>query len=78
MTIRLAAADDRAVLTVADTGTGITADEQPRVFDRFHRVSADAAQGGAGIGLALVADLVHAHLGTSTWSAPRGGAAPSP
>jgi signal transduction histidine kinase/DNA-binding response OmpR family regulator len=64
LTIRLTAADDRAVLTVADTGTGIAPDEQARVFDRFHRVSTDGTQGGAGIGLALVADLVHAHLGS--------------
>jgi signal transduction histidine kinase/DNA-binding response OmpR family regulator len=63
ITVRLIAADGRAVLTVTDSGAGITAAEQPQVFDRFHRVSTDETADGAGIGLALVADLVHAHLG---------------
>jgi DNA-binding response OmpR family regulator/anti-sigma regulatory factor (Ser/Thr protein kinase) len=50
------------VLTVTDTGVGIAAAEQDRVFERFYR-SAGTSLGGAGIGLALVADLVHAHDG---------------
>jgi PAS domain S-box-containing protein len=52
-------------LTVADTGSGIPADELPRVFERFHRV--DGARGrtheGTGIGLALVQELVKIHGG---------------
>ena len=56
----------RAVLTVADTGTGIPADELPRLFERFHRV-ADArgrSGEGSGIGLAMVRELVSLHGGT--------------
>ena len=60
--IRLTASDTDAVLTVADTGHGIDPDEQPRVFDRFYRAT-DSDEGGAGIGLAVVADLVNAHHG---------------
>ena len=45
-------------LTVRDTGTGIPADELPKLFERFHRVA--GARGrtyeGSGIGLALVQD----------------------
>jgi signal transduction histidine kinase len=52
-------------LTVRDTGTGIGADELPKLFDRFHRV--EGAQGrsfeGSGIGLALVRELVKQHGG---------------
>ena len=59
--ISLTATDADAVLTVADTGGGIDADEQPLVFNRFYR--ATDAEGGAGIGLAVVADLVKAHHG---------------
>jgi signal transduction histidine kinase len=51
--------DGSVVLTVRDTGTGIPADELPRVFERFHRVV--GAKGrtfeGSGIGLALVHEL---------------------
>ncbi|HEX8486868.1 response regulator [Sphingomonas sp.] len=59
-------ADAGAVrLEVRDTGTGIPADELPRLFERFHRV--EGAQGrsfeGSGIGLALVQELVKQHGG---------------
>ena len=54
-----------AILTVRDTGTGIPAEELPRLFERFHRVK--GARGrtfeGSGIGLALVQELVKLHGG---------------
>ena len=60
--IRLTATDTDAVLTVADTGPGIATDQQPLVFNRFYRAT-DGEEQGAGIGLAVVADLVRAHHG---------------
>ena len=67
VTVAVHADTDMAVLTVADTGPGITPAEQTRVFDRFHRApTSDAsvlARQGSGIGLAVVADLVAAHDG---------------
>jgi signal transduction histidine kinase len=60
--IRLDTADGQAVLVVSDTGSGISPDQQQRVFERFYRAGAEVTE-GVGIGLALVADLVHAHLG---------------
>ena len=56
--VRLIGTATEAVLTVADTGQGIDPEQQPLVFERFHRAPADAAEQGAGIGLAVVADLV--------------------
>ena len=56
--VRLAATDDAVVLTVSDTGTGIPADERDAVFQRFFRSASGGQDRGAGIGLALVADLV--------------------
>jgi DNA-binding response OmpR family regulator len=66
VTVQVELAEDVAMLRVRDTGIGIPADEVPRIFDRFHRVSGRLAHAreGAGIGLSLVADLVHAHGGT--------------
>jgi PAS domain S-box-containing protein len=62
-----------ARLAVSDTGIGIDPVDQPRLFDRFHRVA--GAQGrtfeGSGIGLALVAELAALHGG-----APQVGSAP--
>jgi two-component system sensor histidine kinase BaeS len=54
-----------ALLEVSDTGIGIAPDELPRVFDRFWRSdrSRSRATGGAGIGLAVVRELVDAHGG---------------
>ncbi len=61
--VRLTAADDSVVLTVSDTGTGIPADERDAVFQRFFRSAGGGRNRGAGIGLALVADLVGVHDG---------------
>ncbi|WP_277525772.1 HAMP domain-containing sensor histidine kinase [Arthrobacter sp. ES3-54] len=57
----------RAVVTVADTGTGITGVDQARIFDRFVRTaSTDGAPGqrSFGIGLALVREIAVAAGGT--------------
>lgn len=63
--VSLAQSGDNVCLTVRDTGTGIEADELPKLFDRFHRV--EGAKGrsfeGSGIGLALVRELVRQHGG---------------
>ena len=53
----------RATLRVCDTGAGIPADELPRIFERFFRGQGAAGIEGSGIGLAVVAELVHAHHG---------------
>lgn len=45
-------------LIVEDTGTGMTKDEQKRVFDAFERLSNAAAKDGFGLGLAIVHNIV--------------------
>ncbi|MFF3689522.1 SpoIIE family protein phosphatase [Streptomyces sp. NPDC002187] len=64
--VQVDVAGDRARLTVTDTGTGIPADELPRLFERFHRVRGARSRSheGSGLGLVLVKDLVEAHGGT--------------
>lgn len=63
--IRLAQQGDDAVLSVRDNGIGIPAELLPRIFDRFvqNERSLDRAQGGLGIGLSVVQQLVAMHGG---------------
>jgi PAS domain S-box-containing protein len=58
--------DDACVLRVRDTGIGITPELMPRIFDLFTQAARSLArsQGGLGIGLCLVHQLVTMHGGT--------------
>ena len=77
ITVRAGPAGDGGVeLTVADTGTGIAAEDLPHLFERFYRASSARARSaeGVGIGLALVKSHVEMHDGTvSVDAAPGGG-----
>ena len=60
------ARDGNAEITVTDTGVGIAPEMQPKIFEIFAQVEdhLGKAQGGLGIGLALVRQLVALHGGT--------------
>jgi two-component system, OmpR family, sensor kinase len=66
VTVRLRRADNRAILEVHDHGPGLPADADDRVFDRFWRndEGRTRGRGGAGLGLAIVREIVQAHHGT--------------
>ena len=49
--------------TVADTGSGISADDLPHVFDRYWQRRRAGGERGAGLGLAIVRGIVEAHGG---------------
>ena len=51
--------DGNLVLTVEDTGTGMTAEELQRVFGAFERLSNAATQDGFGLGLSIVRHIVN-------------------
>ncbi|NNF88252.1 MAG: two-component sensor histidine kinase, partial [Acidimicrobiia bacterium] len=70
------AADGVHVLVV-DHGPGIPESERERVFDRFARPDSgrDRASGGAGLGLAIVREVVSSHDGeVQILETPGGGA----
>jgi two-component system sensor histidine kinase KdpD len=64
------------IVTVSDQGGGIPAGEEKRIFEKFHRVSSEGNQGGAGLGLTICRSIVEAH-GGRIWAdnLPSGGAA---
>lgn len=69
ITVGVRAECPRAIVTVADTGEGIPAEDLPRIWDRFYRVdparARQSGQGGLGLGLAIVQSIVAAHGGTA-------------
>ncbi|MEX0270034.1 two-component system sensor histidine kinase RppB [Leptolyngbyaceae cyanobacterium UHCC 1019] len=68
--VSLTTRDRMALITVKDTGIGIAAVEQTRIFDRFYRVDSDRSRktGGTGLGLAIAQTIAHAHSGLLTVS----------
>ena len=75
--VELLTEDTYAILRVRDEGPGLDEEAKSKVFERFYRVDTgrSRAQGGAGLGLAIVQSLVAAHGGdTSVESTPGNGA----
>jgi len=71
VTLEAAAVDGWATLAVCDDGRGIPPIDRERVFDRFTRLDDARArdEGGSGLGLPIVAELVKLHGGTITLTA---------
>jgi signal transduction histidine kinase len=68
VTITVRAEPDQAVVTFRDTGVGIPAEEQDKIWSRLYRGDKSRSQRGLGLGLSLVKAVVEAHGGTVTVS----------
>ena len=72
VTVRVGRAGEQAQIRIADTGSGIPPEDLPHVFERFYRGDKGRGRrgGGAGLGLAIVRQLVAAHGGQITVVCP--------
>src|SRR5947209_1343912 len=66
VSLRLEAREHFATITIQDSGIGIPQAEQGKIFERFYRVdrSRTLAQGGNGLGLTIVQQIITQHHGT--------------
>lgn len=63
--VRLKSENGSVVVEVSDTGVGMPAEAQGRIFERFYQIDGSATRryGGTGLGLALVKEIVQLHGG---------------
>jgi signal transduction histidine kinase len=66
--ITVSAREDNAhvVISVKDTGVGISSSDLPRIFERFYRCDQSRSQSGIGLGLSLARAIARAHGGDIT------------
>jgi heavy metal sensor kinase len=64
ITVRAVKVDPGILVTVADTGSGISSEDLPHIFDRFYRVEKSRSARGAGLGLAIAKEIAQAYGGT--------------
>ncbi len=55
--------DHQAVITIRDTGVGISSEDAPKIWNRLYRGDQSRSQRGLGLGLSLVKAVVQAHHG---------------
>ncbi|MBK8049015.1 MAG: hypothetical protein IPK16_19020 [Anaerolineales bacterium] len=63
ITVSARAVSDGVIISVADTGTGIPREDQPRIFERFYKADRARSGGGTGLGLAIAKHTMQAHNG---------------
>lgn len=63
---------ESAILSISDTGIGISKDDLPHVFERFYKADKSRSRDGSGLGLAIAKHTIQAHDG-EIWAESRSG-----
>ncbi|MDF2531944.1 MAG: integral rane sensor signal transduction histidine kinase [Clostridia bacterium] len=64
--VELQSCDDMAFISIHDTGVGISAEDQDKIFDRYYRVSGTEKHQSTGLGLSIAQEIIHQHQGNIT------------
>ncbi|WP_260484025.1 sensor histidine kinase [Sphingomicrobium flavum] len=72
ITVNAGGNDEHAIITISDTGPGISEEELPRVFDRFHKTEGRRGESALGLGLPLTRQFVEAHGGRVELASSKG------
>lgn len=70
--LHLTCEENQLIFAVSDRGIGIPTEDQPRLFEQFHRASNAGAIRGTGLGLSIVRECVEHHGGQITFESQEG------
>ena len=73
--VALEQSDDATLLTVSDTGHGISEEDLPHIFERFYRAEKSRSSGRTGLGLSISKAIIDQHGGTIEVSSQPGAGA---
>jgi two-component system OmpR family sensor kinase len=76
VTVGLASTGGRILLSVSDTGPGISPGDLPHIFERFYRAGSSSSEAGIGLGLAIAQRIAQLHdTAIGVENLPEGGSA---